>query len=321
VAQIDQSARFLIKNAPEAFLRWAAPGLLDVWRFSGFADTRTVEFPGEPERTCDTVIELVRRGGRLLLDVEAQATPHPDMVERLGEYTFRLRRELRSSRRRFDVACLLLTLTGPRQTEALDTRQPELGDAGMSFRVAQVVLREQSAAAVLLRAQQGQLPRQVLPWIPLMQGGEERGIIRRWRGLAHQEPDARWRADYGALAKVFAQLAEQPLWAALLEDWDMKESSLINEWIAQGEKTGRARGQEEGRRQGQEEGRQQGREEGQVQGRRDTLLRAVAKRFSTVPADVRQLIENETRIDELDRLLDAAVLAPSLEVFRQQVSQ
>src|SRR6516165_7727809 len=98
MAQFDQSARYLIKRDPSAFFRWAAPGMLEAWNFLGFVDTTTAAFPGEPDRICDTVAEFAspeRPGQRRLVDVEVQAAPHPDMLERLGEYAYRLRREVR----------------------------------------------------------------------------------------------------------------------------------------------------------------------------------------------------------------------------------
>ena len=54
-------------------------------------------FPGEPDRICDTVAEFARADDpddRRILDVEFSSEPHPDMLERLGEYAYRLRREM-----------------------------------------------------------------------------------------------------------------------------------------------------------------------------------------------------------------------------------
>lgn len=53
----DQACRYLAKLDPALFLAWLLP--LSAARFRGWLDTRTLPFPGEPERTCDTVAALV----------------------------------------------------------------------------------------------------------------------------------------------------------------------------------------------------------------------------------------------------------------------
>jgi hypothetical protein len=79
----------------------------------------SIAFPGEPDRVCDTVAEFAAPDGagpRRLLDVECQSEPDPEMLERLGEYALRLRREVRhgpGQAGKYRVASLLLNLTGP----------------------------------------------------------------------------------------------------------------------------------------------------------------------------------------------------------------
>src|SRR5262249_47551135 len=72
----------------------------------------------------------------------------------------------------------------------------------------------------------------ILPWIPLMQGAGEAGIIEDWKRLAGQEPDNRWRSDYGALAGIFAELAgRKQIWKKSLEGLTVKQSTVVQEWI------------------------------------------------------------------------------------------
>ena len=114
-----------------AYLGWRAPvgvrtgvSLLGMAIIGGcgFLMNGTLPFPGEPDRVCDTVAEFAhatepRR--RCLVDVEVQAEPDPDMLERLGEYAFRLRRELRyepGAAGKYAVFGLVLNLTGPAPT-------------------------------------------------------------------------------------------------------------------------------------------------------------------------------------------------------------
>jgi hypothetical protein len=110
----DQAGRYVIKSRPSAFFTWRAPQLWLSWRFLRLQDTRTLPFPGEPDRICDTVAEFEQRSGpqrRCLVDVEVQAKPDPDLLERLGEYAFPLRRELgygHGGPVKYPVLCLVL---------------------------------------------------------------------------------------------------------------------------------------------------------------------------------------------------------------------
>ena len=126
----DQAARFAAKADPAGFLRWLVPGLPPGLEFRGWLDARTLPFPGEPDRTCDTVAELVdpsEPGARWALATEFQAEPDPEILDRLLEYLARLRRELRHGpgrRGRFRVAAGLVHLTGPPVAEALEMTLP-----------------------------------------------------------------------------------------------------------------------------------------------------------------------------------------------------
>ncbi len=47
----DQASRYLAKLDP---LGWLLPRLTDDWEFHDRLDTRTIPFPGEPDRVCDS---------------------------------------------------------------------------------------------------------------------------------------------------------------------------------------------------------------------------------------------------------------------------
>src|SRR5947208_3159267 len=51
----DQASRYGSKLKPPRFLRWLLPALPATLSFQGWLDTRTLPFPGEPDRICDTV--------------------------------------------------------------------------------------------------------------------------------------------------------------------------------------------------------------------------------------------------------------------------
>jgi hypothetical protein len=55
----DKSARYTAKMDPPGFLRWLLPRMMQGgYAFQRWLDTRRLPFPGEPDRTCDTVAEL-----------------------------------------------------------------------------------------------------------------------------------------------------------------------------------------------------------------------------------------------------------------------
>jgi hypothetical protein len=136
VGVYDQAGRYTIKRRPSAFFSWRAPALWTTWRFVGWQDTPTLPFPGEPDRMCDTVAAFAYPSdphGRCLVDVEVQAEPDGDMLERLGEYAFSLRRERRHGRGavgKYVVLGFVLNLTGAEQPRRLDMTVPELSDVG-----------------------------------------------------------------------------------------------------------------------------------------------------------------------------------------------
>jgi hypothetical protein len=259
-------------------------------------------------------------GPRRLLDVESQSEPDPDILERAGEYGYRLRREKRygpGQGGKYRVACLLLNLTGPVQAHELDMREAELGGAGFYLSVVQVTLREEDAAATLARIAAGELRLSVLPWIPLMRGADEPAIMGEWKRLALAEPEERRRADYGGLALVFAELAGRWVsWKKALEGWSMKQSQQVLEWQAEARKEGRIEGHKEGRIEGHKEGRK----EGEVSRLRSVVLRALELRtHAPVPPDLAEAVAGLNDLDELARWFEATQTAESLDAFRAAV--
>src|SRR5436305_1231155 len=88
----DQAARFATKINPTGFFGWAFRAAFTTLRFRGWMDTRTLPFPGEPDRICDTVAEFEDTsapGRTLIAVVEFQSQPRGDMLNRLWEYKAR----------------------------------------------------------------------------------------------------------------------------------------------------------------------------------------------------------------------------------------
>jgi hypothetical protein len=287
----------LIRRAPAAFFAWLAAAFLAAWRFRGWLDTSNLAFPGEPERVCDTVAEFVHRtdrNRRCLLDVEVQARPDGEMPERQGEYAFRLRRSRRhgrGQRGKYQVLSVLLNLSGPVQNHVLDMTEVTLDGAGLRLEVVQRTLREEDAAGTLARIASGELQRPVLPWIVLMRGAGRAAIIKEWCRLALEETDEQWRSDYAALVLVFVGLTRHAAaWRKALEGWNMERSPQVLEWQAQRE--------------------------------RRAIRRVLEARFQeAVPADLAEVIAKLIDPDELDRWVEAAATALTLEAFRAAVGR
>jgi hypothetical protein len=296
VGVFDQAARYACRLDPAGFARWAVPAFAARFAFARWADTRTVPFPREPDRTCDTVAEFAAvadPGDRRLVDFEFQAEPDPDILERLAEYALRLRGEVRpAAGGKYRVHSVVLNLTGPVQDDRLDLGDESLG-GGHVLRAVVRTLREEDAAGTLAGVAAGELGRCVLPWVPLMRAAGEESIIQEWRRLAGQETDARLRGEYGALALIFVELANRsPEWRKGLEGWNVRESQQVLEW----------------------------KREAQVETTRKKLMRAIQVRLKGgLPEDLAASIEGMTDLAELDRWFDAALQVDSLDAFRATV--
>jgi hypothetical protein len=189
--------------------------------------------------------------------------------------------------------------SGPETGVGWTSRDMLLPQTGLRtcLQVAERNLTEEDAAATLAGIAEGRVARCLLPWIPLMWGGAEAGIIEQWKPLALAEPDAR-RADYGGLALVFAELTDcRPQWKKALEGWNVEQSRQVLEWQAIAEKRGK------------------------VEGKAESVLRVLQRRLgAAVPADLEAAIRGIAEQVQLDRLLDAASVAGSLDEFRRSVN-
>jgi hypothetical protein len=75
----DQAARYLMKQEPAAMLGWLLGVEPGAFRFRRWLDARQARFPGEPDRTCDTVAWLEDpTGGGLPWAVPVEFQIEPD---------------------------------------------------------------------------------------------------------------------------------------------------------------------------------------------------------------------------------------------------
>jgi hypothetical protein len=227
----DKASRYAARALdPVGFLSWVL-GVAVVFR--GWLETRRLTFPGQPDRTCDTVAHVEDDQGRpWAIPVEFQIKPDPEMFGRFLGYLAPLWLELRPDPERgsrFWVGAVVVNLTGHGRT-SLNLEWPAAG-LQTSLQAQERNLAGLSAAGTLEAIAAGRTAACVLPWIPLLTGGDDPGIIQRWRELAGAEPDSRRRSDYGALALVFAEAADRrALWRQALEGWNVTESKQVLEW-------------------------------------------------------------------------------------------
>jgi hypothetical protein len=293
----DRAARYTMKLDPPGLFAWLLAGSGPRLVFARWLDTQTIPFPGDPDRRCDTVSELVALDGSeppWALVCESQTEPDSDLQDRLLEYLARVRGELRHGphgRDRYQVGAAVLSLTGTAPTDTIDMNLP--GGVGVEFhwRFATAPLAENDAAEILRRIRDGQESLCLLPWIPLMRGGDQPETIVQWKELANRETVTRRKADYGGLAKIFADLTDNAqLWRKNLEDWAMRESLAVKEWIAQGRTTGF----------------------------QDALLHLLKKRLPEgVPSELVDAVQNQTDHAILDQWIDAVIDAASSEEIRR----
>jgi hypothetical protein len=59
----DQGARYAAKLDPPGFLSWLVPQRTPPLPFHYWLDTRSIPFPGDPERICDTVAAIQESAG------------------------------------------------------------------------------------------------------------------------------------------------------------------------------------------------------------------------------------------------------------------
>src|SRR5262249_27709329 len=116
----DQASRYGAKMDPPGFLCWLLRVPALPLPFRGWLDTRTLPFPGEPDRTCDTVAELGEAGEphSWALPVEFCLAPDPALPGRLLAYLglLWLERQRNQPEVAWSVGAVVVNLTGAAAT-------------------------------------------------------------------------------------------------------------------------------------------------------------------------------------------------------------
>lgn len=290
----DQASRFLAKVDPSGMIGWLLGLPPSGFRFVRWLDTRGIAFPGEPDSVRDTVahVEDVQRGQvPWAIVLEFQYQPDPLMFGRLLVYdggVWLERKPTGLTGDRFELGAIMVNLTGRGNA----ARRSEWPEAGLLTALIprEINLSQQDAALTLDGVEAGTIARVVLPFIPLMTGGDDPSIMQRWTVLASAEPDERRRGDYGGLALVFAELAQcRPAWKIALGGWNMVQSQQVLEWQA----------------------------EARIADRIETILNVLQTRFKTLPQDLTAAIQTTTDLGILRQWIIEAATVASLADFRQ----
>ena len=300
--RFDQASRYAAKLNAAGYVSWLLSEPLAALRYQGWLDTRTLPFPGDPERICDTVAHLrdADPDAQWALPIEFSLAPDSEMFGRLLVYLGQLwleRRPTPEPGSRYQVGAVVVNLTG-RGHASRDWRLRQTG-IRTCLQVVERNLAEEDATVTLAGIAAGAIDRCLLPWIPLMQGSAEPAILAQWVELGRTEPDAKLRADYGGLALVFAEAAGcRPAWKDALKEWNMVESQQVLEWIAEGEV------------------------KGEVKGTRNALVRYLEKHFPPgPPPDLLARIQSSTDPGQLAHWFEIAMSSPTLEAFQQAINQ
>ena len=312
----DKACRFVAQLDPPAFLGWLLGLPPDGFAFRRWLETRGIPFPGDADRTNDTVASLddpVEHGVPWAVAVEFQTRPDPDMFGRMLGYLSGLWLGLRPDEERgsrFRVGAAVVNLTG------VGSASREFGWPGTPLKTHLGVIErnlEREDAGELVAGIESGRSRCLLPWVPLMAGADAPALVDRWKALAEGEPDPARRKNYAAVAVIFAgRVGRKELWGPKLEGWNVEESTVLNEWIAKAEKKAEARGEERGEARGEARGIAVG----ETNGRATSLLELLTERFGTVPEEVATTIRGTTDIERLRAWLRAAAVATDLPAFR-----
>jgi hypothetical protein len=294
----DQASRFAARLDAVGFLGWALRLRPEQYAFRRWLDTRNVPFPGGTDRTGDTVAWLDDPTTNLTpwaIATEFQIEPDPLMFGRMLVYLGNLWLAVKPDTERgsrFNLGAVVINLTGTGHA----SRRMEWPSSGLTTHlgITERNMAHENADELLAGIEGGEWSRGMLPWLPLMTGGDDKDIIERWKRIAETEPDSRLRSEYGGLALVFANAAERKtIWTQALKGWNVKESSVVNEWI------------------------QEGRAEGQRLERAAAVIAVLEARFEQVPADLAAAINATTELTTLKSWHSLAIKVANLDEFRK----
>lgn len=296
----DQAARFIVKADAVGHIRWLFPGLADRMQVLRWLDAQSAPRPGEPDRRCDTIAEVVDRTGQTepcAIVVELFTSPDPEAVVRTLEYLGRFARELRHGPHGndwYNLSAGMTFLTSAPEIVELRSSLPDEQQT-LLFAPHLRIVSAEVAVATLQAFEDNRCGWGILAWCSLIQGGQDLEFVARWRGVVERLSDLGVQRILVDIVQVFAQLTDSgPIWKKGLEDMLITESILMREQ------------------------RDIGAAQGALKARREDLLAILEARF-TVPSQVREHIEQQTDLQLLARWLTLAATQPDIDAFRSAI--
>jgi hypothetical protein len=259
MADFDDAERHAIQEVePKDQVAWLLEEVDPDLAFFGWLQTQVAPPPGVPQLRCDCVAGLQSRSGTQppwACLIEAQGQPLAGMAVWMMIYLGLLHNLLRyDGRDPFQMMGVILNLSEgelshtvlwpvplrkkpPEATaegaETGQTGSPPSPVQAPGFSCVFLIknVRQESAEKTLERIDREELGLCILVWLPLMAGADHPEIVRHWCVLARRQTQLHVRADYVALALVFADMAgRKQLWKTELEGFDVQESSVVREW-------------------------------------------------------------------------------------------
>jgi hypothetical protein len=116
------------------------------------------------------------------------------------------------------------------QQEQQATPQPEQQSFGVKCKFWVRNAREEKADLTLELIADGKIALCILVWVPVMAGGDDPRVLKRWQEVALLQTEPHMLADYVVLALVFAELVgRKPAWAAVLKEFNVNDSTFLQE--------------------------------------------------------------------------------------------
>jgi hypothetical protein len=161
----DQAGRFEVKGNPQAHIGWLFPRASRVMRWARWTDSQSAPRPGEPDRRCDTIAEMVHHEGlthprAVVIELFTQADA--DALDRTGEYLWRFRRELRHGphgRDKYPFVAAMIFLTGLCAERRVLADLPDEDDLGNDLTPRILEMEAQDAVVFLDDVEQNRLSR------------------------------------------------------------------------------------------------------------------------------------------------------------------
>jgi hypothetical protein len=250
MSKYDDAERHAIKELdPQGYVSRQMPGLDPDLEWYTWLETQVAPPAGLPQLRCDCVAGFRSRGGKQAPWaglIEAQAQPIPRLGVWLLVYLGLLHEDLRcgpEDRDRFQMMAAVLNLTETTLSTSIDWVPPlaaaPTGPAeeplGVKCRFWVRNVREEKAEETLDQIEQGKTALCILPWVPVMVGGDRPEVFQRWKALTLRQDKGYLLADYVALDLVFAELAgREGLWSAALKEFAVKDSRIAQQWEDKG---------------------------------------------------------------------------------------